>query len=146
MDISTLRTTLILTWMIYFFSPFDLFPDHLLPGAAYLDDIILGVIFLRIYQNHKKRIEAAHSSENHKHEKRSNNHRQEYKKKQFNPYEILKIKPGASRDEVKKAFHQQSSRYHPDKVSHLGKEFQDLAHEKFVEIQRAYEILMKKFS
>jgi len=36
------------------------------------------------------------------------------------------------------------AKYHPDKVTHLGKEFQELAHRKLVAIQRAYEILMKK--
>jgi DnaJ-class molecular chaperone len=36
------------------------------------------------------------------------------------------------------------SRYHPDKVAHLGKEFQELAHKKLLAIQRAYEILQDK--
>ncbi|MFW6334535.1 MAG: J domain-containing protein, partial [Desulfosalsimonas sp.] len=34
-----------------------------------------------------------------------------------------------------------AQQYHPDKVSHLGKEFQELAARKFVEIQEAYETL-----
>ena len=33
----------------------------------------------------------------------------------------------ASADEIKRAFRQQIARYHPDKVQHLGKEFQALA-------------------
>jgi DnaJ-domain-containing protein 1 len=31
--------------------------------------------------------------------------------------------------------------YHPDKVSHLGEELQEVAHRKTLEIQRAYERL-----
>jgi DnaJ-domain-containing protein 1 len=33
--------------------------------------------------------------------------------------------------------------YHPDKVTHLGKELQELAHRKVLEIQRAYQQLTK---
>jgi DnaJ like chaperone protein len=32
-----------------------------------------------------------------------------------------------------------AAQYHPDKVQHLGEDFQRLAHEKFVAIQKAYE-------
>ena len=44
-----------------------------------------------------------------------------------NYYELLEIEPTASADEVKRAFRQQIARYHPDKVQHLGKEFQEMA-------------------
>jgi DnaJ-domain-containing protein 1 len=33
--------------------------------------------------------------------------------------------------------------YHPDKVAHLGKELQQLAHRKALEIQQAYQQLRK---
>ncbi len=33
--------------------------------------------------------------------------------------------------------------YHPDKIAHLGKELQELAHQKVLEIQRAYQQLKK---
>ena len=59
------------------------------------------------------------------------------------PYEILGIKPGAGMEEIQAAYRRAVQAYHPDKVSHLGKEFQDLAQEKFIEIQEAYEKLLK---
>ena len=34
--------------------------------------------------------------------------------------------------------------YHPDKVHHLGEEFEKVAHEKFTELQRAYEKLLSQ--
>lgn len=60
------------------------------------------------------------------------------------PYAVLGVRPGASRAEIQAAYRHAAQQYHPDKVSHLGKEFQDLAQKKFVEIQEAYEALMGK--
>jgi len=58
------------------------------------------------------------------------------------PYEILGIHPGASKQEIQAAHRKLVQQYHPDKVAHLGQEIQDLAREKFVEIQAAYDYLM----
>ena len=58
-------------------------------------------------------------------------------------YKILEVSPDATNEEVKKAYRELAKKYHPDKVSHLGPEFQKLANEKFVEIQEAYNTLMR---
>ena len=58
-----------------------------------------------------------------------------------NYYQLLDIAPGASPDEVKRAFRQQIARYHPDKVQHLGKEFQAMAADRAAELTEAYRIL-----
>ena len=58
-----------------------------------------------------------------------------------NYYELLGIAPAASADEVKRAFRQQIARYHPDKVQHLGKEFQEMAADRAAELTEAYRIL-----
>jgi hypothetical protein len=58
-----------------------------------------------------------------------------------NYYELLEIVPGAPADEVKKAFRLQIARYHPDKVQHLGKEFQNMAAHRAAELTEAYRIL-----
>lgn len=60
------------------------------------------------------------------------------------PYAVLGVRHGASRKEIRAAYREAVQRYHPDKVSHLGEEFQDLAKKKFVEIQQAYDQLMGK--
>jgi DnaJ-class molecular chaperone len=62
----------------------------------------------------------------------------------MDPYALLEVSPRASPDEVKSAYKRAVTRYHPDKVAHLGKEFQELAHKKLLAIQRAYEILQSK--
>ena len=56
-------------------------------------------------------------------------------------YELLELPPTSSPEEVKKAFRLQIARYHPDKVQHLGKEFQEMAAERAAELTEAYRIL-----
>ena len=56
-------------------------------------------------------------------------------------YELLDLPPMAPAEDVKKAFRQQIARYHPDKVQHLGKEFQEMAAERAAELTEAYRIL-----
>lgn len=54
-------------------------------------------------------------------------------------YQILEVDPKASDEEVKKAYRRMAMKYHPDKVGHLGEEFQQAAAEKFRKVQDAYE-------
>jgi DnaJ like chaperone protein len=54
-------------------------------------------------------------------------------------YEILGVASSAGSDEVKRAYRELVKKYHPDRVAHLGGEFRQLAHDKFVEVQEAYE-------
>lgn len=56
-------------------------------------------------------------------------------------YELLELPPTASADDIKRAFRQQISRYHPDKVHHLGKEFQEMAAVRAAELTEAYGVL-----
>jgi hypothetical protein len=58
-----------------------------------------------------------------------------------NYYELLEIAATAPRDEVKRAFRGQIAKYHPDKVQHLGKEFQAMAADRAAELTEAYRIL-----
>lgn len=64
----------------------------------------------------------------------------------MNPYEILGVAPDASIEEIQSAYRAAAQQYHPDKVAHLGDEFQELAQKKFVEIQEAYRFLTDKHS
>jgi curved DNA-binding protein CbpA len=56
-------------------------------------------------------------------------------------YETLELSPDASPEDVKRAFRTQIARYHPDKVHHLGKEFQELAQARAAELTAAYSTL-----
>jgi len=56
-------------------------------------------------------------------------------------YEHLELSPTATADEIKRSFRSLIARYHPDKVQHLGKEFQDMAAERAAELTEAYRVL-----
>lgn len=59
-------------------------------------------------------------------------------------YKILEIPETASEADIKKAYRRMAVKYHPDKVTHLGQEFQKAAKEKFLKVQEAYEALKKE--
>lgn len=58
-------------------------------------------------------------------------------------YRVLEISKSASNAELKRAFRKMANKYHPDKVSHLGKEMQKLAEEKFKAVNDAYQQIKK---
>ena len=56
-------------------------------------------------------------------------------------YRLLELTSAASQDDIKRAFRVQIARYHPDKVQHLGHEFQAMAANRATELTEAYRIL-----
>jgi len=54
---------------------------------------------------------------------------------------MLDVVPTASADEIKRAFRREIAKYHPDKVQHLGREFQAIADVKAAELTQAYKTL-----
>lgn len=57
-------------------------------------------------------------------------------------YELLDVAPTADLDTIKSAFRREIARYHPDKVQHLGSEFQAMASERAARLTAAYKTLM----
>jgi len=56
-------------------------------------------------------------------------------------YELLEVAPTAPADEIKRSFRREIAKYHPDKVQHLGPEFQEIAALKAAELTQAYKTL-----
>jgi uncharacterized membrane protein YkvA (DUF1232 family) len=155
-----LKIILILFGLAYLISPVDIIPDLLLPFVGWIDDgVIIGTIYYLIRyrkfpnfffknQNPYKQ-PFGQSTTNFTSKKKSssnNTNSTEYTKKSvLTPYEILGISTDANKKEIQNAYKQAIKKYHPDKLSHLGKEFSNLANEKFLEIQKAYDTLMKKY-
>ncbi len=54
-------------------------------------------------------------------------------------YSVLDLTPDATDAEVKSAYRELVRKYHPDKVTHLGEEFVEMAHDRFQKIQNAYD-------
>ena len=60
------------------------------------------------------------------------------------PYQVLGVSPGASDDEIKKAYRALSRRYHPD--ANIDNPNREAAEERFKEVQQAYDQIMKENS
>ena len=58
-------------------------------------------------------------------------------------YRVLEITPRATDDELRQAYRRMSMKHHPDKVAHLGPEFQKSATEKFQRVNAAYARIKK---
>ena len=61
-----------------------------------------------------------------------------------NPYKVLGVSEGASQEEIRAAYLKLVKKYHPDKYTDT--DLKELANEKLVEINEAYEMLNKKGS
>jgi DnaJ like chaperone protein len=58
-------------------------------------------------------------------------------------FRVLEITPRATDDELRQAYRRMSMKHHPDKVAHLGPEFQKSATEKFQRVNAAYARIKK---
>ena len=144
-----LRYWPIILAVLYFIFPYDLLPDFF-PGMGRIDDLLIfGYLYWIFYKKYKQssrsesRTYANGGERVNSGSTQSSNNSGAHKKQPKDPYAILGTNRQASVDEIKHAYRIQANRYHPDKVSHLGEEFQALAKEKFQDIQWAYEQVMR---
>jgi DnaJ-domain-containing protein 1 len=61
-------------------------------------------------------------------------------------WEVLEVSEHADQATIKKAYRTLIQKYHPDRVSHLGEEFQVIAEEKTKELNGAFDTAKKKRS
>jgi hypothetical protein len=124
---------MILGAILYVVSPVDLAPD-LVPVLGWLDDlIVVGVVLWFLSGGRTPWGGVRGGAAEDKSQTAS-----------ADPYTVLGVDRGASPDEIRAAHRRMVAQYHPDKVSHLGKEFQEMAHQKLIAIQQAYEWLMAR--
>jgi hypothetical protein len=146
--------------LIYIISPYDILPGFSV--FSLIDDaFLMGLLF---YYLRYKRLpgflswlerllfgkagggEQTQYSGTYHNGESAGGHNRSQKSIPKDPYEIIGVKPGASKKEIQTAYREAVQKYHPDKVSHLGKELQELANRKFVEIQEAYDFLTSEKS
>jgi DnaJ-domain-containing protein 1 len=60
------------------------------------------------------------------------------------PYEILGVDPDEGIEEIRRHYKQKLLQYHPDRVLHLGREFQEMAEQKTQEINEAFQKITKE--
>ncbi len=58
------------------------------------------------------------------------------------PWHILGLRRGASREVVEKAFRQRAKECHPDRVAQMDGEIRGLAHAKFLELKEAFDAVL----
>ena len=130
--------------LLYVVFPRDMIPDFLV-GWGWIDDVIILYIlwryFRRMFQQRQPENQSdptgqAADDRQYRTADTSDHRRRD-------PYTVLEIDRGASKEEIKSAYRRLAAQYHPDKVQHLGKEFQELAERRFKEIQQAYDKLIK---
>lgn len=140
------KIILIVLASLYALCPYDLLPDFLI-GWGWLDDLIILGLLWRYLKNQKIKATPYRQYSKDDTSNRNTSDRQFRTERQnaaHDPYTVLGIKQNASPEDIKKAYRQLAGKYHPDKVTHLGEEFKELAEKRFKEIQKAYQELMPK--
>lgn len=152
-----MKILLIILAILYVLSPYDILPDFIV-GWGWLDDLaILGFLFRYLYFNKKKQEynkesfeQASKTFEKNQDQRFSSDNasgsNSQFEKKHSikDPFEVLGIEKDSPPGKIKEAYRKMANKYHPDKVVHLGKEFQEIAEKRFKEIQKAYEMLKEK--
>lgn len=124
--------------IVYLLWPFDLIPDLLGPLGRIDDLLLFALVAWQSYRRRRTRSEAKTSE--------ANRHERTTQPPSPDPYTLFDLRPDASREQIEARYKELALQYHPDRVAHLGQELRTLAHEKMIEIQRAYEELLKSSS
>jgi len=129
--------------VIYILSPYDLIPDFI-PVRGWIDDLIVLILMIRYIKRlrHRSSTETSGAGPS-RWDSSKEDDQDELRDAPKSPHEILGVSPHADREAIRAAYLQLAGRYHPDKVAHLGQEFQQMAEKRFKEIQNAYERLVK---
>lgn len=149
-----MRILLIIFAVLYTIWPNDLLLD--IPGIGWIDDLLVWALVWGInkglsrreaakaqYQSRQEASGTSAHSWNGANPQGQKSREQKASHPQgasdaYDPYRMLGIERGASPEEIKSAYRQMASKYHPDRVAHLGDEFKALAEKRFKEIQQAY--------
>ena len=122
---------------IYIISPMDAMP-------GLIDDIFAGIALYYYFQKNFKGKQ-----------QRFNNQSRQSQSNSYTPpgpggpltkeeaYKKLGVGPGATLDEISKAYKEKMRMSHPDKVNHLSEELQEKAKELTLRLNEAYDLIKK---
>lgn len=130
--------------LIYLLSPIDIIPG--VHPAGWIDDIIVLVLLYRYLSKFWRGGDTGrppYGNRENPHQQSQPHGRKTSDRPPRTPHEILGIPTDADRRKIHEAYRELANQYHPDKVAHLGEEFQKLAEERFKEIQQAYDMLTR---
>jgi len=143
----------------YFILPIDAFPD-LIPVAGFTDDLAVLLIatttvLAHIKPAHRQRAREQLDWERHTQGSNSTGEyggqgkgRQKFAseaEKERHYRTVLELSGAITSSALRDGYRQLAQKYHPDKVQHLGEEFQQMAEYKLREINAAYEYLKRKY-
>ena len=145
---------LILLCVLYVVIPVDLIPDFFgLPGR--FDDLLvaLGTLFY-LYSTSRKipGTDGARGSRSSRDGRQGQEGRRESEgtssrkaaQGSLDPYEVLGVDRGQGFEEIRGRYKAKLLQYHPDRVLHLGREFQEMAEQKTKEITEAFQKIQKE--
>ena len=145
---------LLILCILYVLSPMDLLPDVLgLPGR--FDDLLVALGTLFYLFTRSKEIPGAGRSRGAgtaNEGRRGREERRESKdsssgraaREPEDPYSILGVNRGEDIEEIRRRYKEKLLQYHPDRVQHLGKEFQEMAERRTKEITEAYQRILRE--
>ena len=138
MERKHLKRWLIAVALLYLVFPRDLVPDFVGRGLGLLDDLLVIAGLSYFYRTRLPQFTADAKNESKRSSEKGPGAEPGRSRPAFDPYAILGIPPAASQETIRRAYRKRMGEYHPDKVAHLGEDLQKLAHEKVLEIQKAY--------
>jgi len=145
-------------WLIlvalYFLSPVDIFPDFLgLPGR--IDDFLVALagLYFMYANSAKKRGSGGAASRSNAGDGRAGPGRGRAEAGEAppepglrDPYEVLEVPRGTPLAEIRRRYRERLMQVHPDRVQHLGKEFQEMAEQKTRELTEAFRKIEQELS
>ena len=145
---------LLLLCVLYVVIPVDLIPDFLgLPGR--FDDLLVALGTLLYLYSTSKKIPGTGGSRGPRssregqrgHEGRAGPEGASSRKTapgSSDPYELLGVDRGQEFEEIRRRYKEKLLQYHPDRVLHLGREFQEIAERKTKEITEAFQKILRE--
>lgn len=144
---------IIISALVYFILPLDAVPD-ILPGVGFTDDLgvlvaVLTTILAHVRPEHRERAKellewkwAARAgqsrAEEQSRQKRGAGRSRQAASPRTRYSAVLGVEPDADLLEIRSQYLDLVKKYHPDRVQHLGPEFQEMAEQKLKEINEAY--------
>jgi hypothetical protein len=110
--------------------------------------IFISVLFLATRYFSSKKSKHNNSKKSYDDEQKKSTANGGFKKSDDSIYHatVLGLKGQVTPSDIKKAYKEQLTKYHPDKVNHLGEDLQKLAKEKTIEIISSYEYFKSKYN
>jgi hypothetical protein len=125
---------------LYLVIPVDLIPDFLgLPGR--FDDLLVALGTLYLLLGKSREIPGESGSRQSRSSDPSSRGAQAGPS---DPYEVLEVERDQGLEEIRRQYKEKLLQYHPDRVLHLGREFQEMAERKTKEITEAFRKILRE--